>query len=129
MAEEFGDARVEELILLSEIERGAGIRFQSSNGPRRDLVAFLVDARLVNDLQAEHWDHDQAVSRGGNLGETAVERELHKSRIESLSKLLAGLEIHLTLTHRGRVRLSELKQALRAGREREAFGILWDQRH
>jgi hypothetical protein len=33
------------------------------------------------------------------------------------------------LTHLGRVRASELKQALRSGREREALGILWDERH
>jgi diguanylate cyclase (GGDEF)-like protein len=35
----------------------------------------------------------------------------------------------LRLTHFGRIRLSELKQALRTGRERESFGILWDVRH
>ena len=35
----------------------------------------------------------------------------------------------LFMTHRRRVRLSELVQALRSGREREPFGILWDGRH
>jgi GGDEF domain-containing protein len=35
----------------------------------------------------------------------------------------------LRLTHAGRVRISELKQALRTGRIREQYGILWDGRH
>jgi diguanylate cyclase (GGDEF)-like protein len=33
------------------------------------------------------------------------------------------------LTHEGRLRLSELRQGLRSGREREPFGVLWDTRH
>jgi diguanylate cyclase (GGDEF)-like protein len=63
------------------------------------------------------------------LGETPLERALHAARTDSLSKVLAGHEVKLVLTHRGRVRLSELKQALKARREREPFGILWDVRH
>jgi diguanylate cyclase (GGDEF)-like protein len=35
----------------------------------------------------------------------------------------------LRISHPGRVRISELKQVLRTGREREPFGILWDVRH
>jgi diguanylate cyclase (GGDEF)-like protein len=52
--------------------------------------------------------------------------------IASVATLIAlhrGEAVSLTLTHRGRVRLSELKQALRSGREREPLGILWDVRH
>jgi len=128
MADQFGDARLEELKLLSEIDRRRVIPSKPENRPRRDLVAFLIDSRFVNDLQIE-WDHKKLGGAGGLAGETTLERQLHAARIDSLSKLLGGKEIHLALTHRGRVRLSELKQALRAGREREPFGILWDVRH
>jgi diguanylate cyclase (GGDEF)-like protein len=131
MAEPFGDARIEELMLLSEIDREGPIVRRPETGPWRDLVAFLIDARFVNDLLLE-WDqhrHEIMTGQTAPAGQTYLEVQNHKLRMESLSKLLAGEEIHLKLTHRGRVRLSELKQALRTGREREPFGILWDVRH
>jgi diguanylate cyclase (GGDEF)-like protein len=128
MADRFGDARLEELKLLSEIERNPSIARRPEKGPWRDLIAFLIQARFVNDLQLD-WDHTRMHGAGGLAGETPLERELHAVHIDCLSKVLAGQEIQLALTHRGRVRLSELKQALRAGREREPFGILWDVRH
>src|ERR1700694_86700 len=123
MVEPFGDARIEELKLLSEIDREGVLVRTPELGPWRDLVAYLVDARFVNDLQPGAWLHSASVVTGGP-GDTALERKVHADRMDCLSKLLAGQQIHLRLSHKGRVRLSELKQALRAGREREPFGIL-----
>ena len=129
MGEPFGDARIEELKLLSEIHRKGVIAWRPEIGHWRDLAAYLVDSRFVNDLHPGAWDHGATVGTGGLPGETPLERKMHSDRIDLLSRLLAGQEIHLKLTHRGRVRLSELRQVLRSGREREPFGILWDVRH
>ncbi|KYF61552.1 hypothetical protein BE11_12795 [Sorangium cellulosum] len=42
---------------------------------------------------------------------------------------LAGRPITLTISHKGRVRLSELEQQLRTGRDRDETGLLWAKRH
>jgi len=51
MIDKFGDARLEELKLLSEIDRNGELLVSPSDGPVRDLVAFLVQERFVNDLR------------------------------------------------------------------------------
>jgi len=62
--------------------------------------------------------------------ESVLERAMTAARLRAIFDLYeqrppAGIR----LTHAGRVRLSELKHNLRAGREREPFGVLWDVRH
>jgi diguanylate cyclase (GGDEF)-like protein len=129
--EPFGDARIEELKLLSEIDREGSIVRKTEAGPLRDLIAYLIDAGFVNDLQV-NWqqsDHRLMVEQTQLPGQTRFDVQNYKVRLESLSKLLVGEAVRLTLSHRGRVRLSELKQALRTGRDREPFGILWDGCH
>jgi len=127
MNEQFGDARLEELKLLSEIDRHGELEITPIAGPQRELVAFLVQERLVNDLAPAPGTISL---RGLGLpGESQLERQLHATHIEILHRVLEGSTTKLRLSHRGRLRLSELKQALRAGREREPFGILWDVRH
>jgi hypothetical protein len=128
MNQQFGDARLEELTLLSEIDRTDSVTETPMKGPRRDMIAFLVAERFVNDLQIE-WRHNDSEGFLGLPHESPIERKLNDARLRSLSRVLAGEEVHLELTHSGRVRLSELKQALRSGRSREPHGILWDGRH
>jgi hypothetical protein len=53
----------------------------------------------------------------GILGESRLEYQIKKARIEAVRDLYEGGSISLHLTHLGRVRLSELKQALRTDRE------------
>jgi hypothetical protein len=127
-SQSFADARLEEIKLLSEIDRSGSWSLAPEKGPFRDLMAFLVDERLVNDLHLD-WPREEGPQSHGLPGETLLERRLHAERVEAMRKVLAGEVVHFTLTHRGRVRLSELKQAVRGNREREPFGILWDVRH
>jgi diguanylate cyclase (GGDEF)-like protein len=129
MAEGFGDARLEEVKLLSEIDRMAEVKLTPPPGPERDLVAYLVWGGFVNDLHSDGAAPDPRATGSGIPGESGMERELHMNRLVSLHAALSGREVTLRLTHRGRVRLSELKQALRSGKAREPFGILWDKRH
>jgi diguanylate cyclase (GGDEF)-like protein len=50
-------------------------------------------------------------------------------RWNSLNRLLGGQHLTLSISHKGRVRLSELRQALKTGRDRDPTRILLDQRH
>ena len=136
----FGDARVEELKLLSWTAQHGELSFASlPNGPWHDLLIFLISSELLT-----VFDLDRAkieFSSPGNAyrdmvvplgmpGDTPLVRAIALERVRAVNDVYemrspAGLR----LTHLGRVRVSELKQVLRAGREREPFGILWDVRH
>src|SRR5262249_34087362 len=75
------------------------------------------------------WRHVEGREYHGLPGESPLERAINDARIRLMSKVLGKHQVDLKLTHKGRVRLSELKQALPGGREREPVGILWDARH
>jgi diguanylate cyclase (GGDEF)-like protein len=128
MTEHFGDARLEELKLLSEIERRGELPVTPVKGPLRDLVAYLVKARYVNDLHVD-WAATQAKQFSGLPNESDMERALNGAHLESLSRALSGSQFVLKLTHQGRLRMAELRDALRSGHIREQYGILWDGRH
>jgi len=127
MNEQFDDARREELQLLSEIDRQGNVSLSHSRigdkpfgNEKREHVASWF---------RHDWHHRQNDTYFILPGESDLERTFNAARIRLLSRALGEQQVNLKLTHRGRVRLSELKQALRAGREREPFGILWDVRH
>ncbi len=124
----FGDARLEELKLLAELDRLGGLTESFTRGPRQDMVAFLIFERLVNGLNIP-WNPPSTRLTTGLPGESDLERRLQENWVSLLSEFLAGRSVHLELSHRGRVRLSELKQAMTTGKIREQFGILWDGRH
>jgi diguanylate cyclase (GGDEF)-like protein len=92
------------------------------------MIAFLIAERFVNDLCIS-WKHTRSQGYGALPGESDLEQQRQRTYVEALSRVLAGEEVRLEPNHKGRVRLSELKQALRTGRIREQYGILWDGRH
>lgn len=118
MPEHFGDARLEELKLLSELDHRGGLTVTPAEGPYRDMVVFLVNERFATAFNLPWRDTSWRLLEG----------HLHECWVKGLSDVLTGQSVHLELTHKGRVRLSELKHALRAGKIREPFGILWDRR-
>lgn len=125
----FGDARLEELKLLTELDRRGSVTLQPREGPERDMFFFLVYERYASAFRLT-WREPGAFPISGLPGESPVERHLHDCWVKSLSEVLEGQSpIQLELTHKGRVRLSELKQALAAGKMRDQSGILWDGRH
>jgi diguanylate cyclase (GGDEF)-like protein len=125
----FGDARLEELKLLAQLDRRTGITMQPKEGPERDMVFFLVYERFADAFKLT-WSEPGPFTISGLPGESPVERHLHDCWVKSLSEALEGRSsVHLELTHKGRVRLSELKQALTTGKIRDQSGILWDGRH
>lgn len=128
MSDRFGDARLEELQLLAEIERRGRLEVREEVGPRRDMLAHLAHAGFVNDLKI-HWYHNSNQTYLGLPGESDLERQLHQARMDTLSRVLGGETVQLEVTHRGRIRISELRQVLKSERVREQYGILWDGRH
>lgn len=127
MPDRFGDARLEELKFLAELDRG-GLTESLEPGRRRDMVFSLVVQGFVTG-PGFAWRDPGGRLTTGLPGESLLERQIQEWRIRALSDLLSQVSVHLEVTHLGRVRLSELKQALRADRTRERFGILWDGRH
>jgi diguanylate cyclase (GGDEF)-like protein len=138
--EPFGDARVEELKLLSWTAQHGELSFASvPTGAWHDLLLSLVSSELLT-VFAFEWAQTtfsrlpnqtpDLASSSGIVGESGLERAIVSARVRAVFDLYQMRPpAALRLTHWGRVRLSELKQALRAGREREPFGILWDVRH
>jgi hypothetical protein len=96
MKEQFGDARLEELKLLSEIDRRGELAVTTRPGPFRDLVAYLVHERPVNDL-----DPGPGTFRLGDIdglpGESELERRLHSSMVETQFRVLEGSTTKLRL--------------------------------
>jgi hypothetical protein len=136
----FGDARLEELKLLSwTVQHGELSLASVPTGPWHDLLVSLVSSEFLTVFSFE-WAKRTYSSEGnpdpdlagsaGIPGESPLERAIVSARVRAVYDLHEMRSpVGLRLTHLGRVRLSELKQALRAGREREPFGILWDVRH
>jgi diguanylate cyclase (GGDEF)-like protein len=139
--DEFGDARVEELRLLSWTDQHDELVFawMPKRRPWHDLVVSLVSNNLLSTFSFE-WakgaasdvhnpNPDLGASSGLPYG-SPLERAINSVKARTVYDLYEmRAPSGLRLTHEGRVRLSELKQALRTGREREPFGILWDARH
>jgi diguanylate cyclase (GGDEF)-like protein len=124
MTEEFGDARLRELAFLSKLDRDGGMFLSQPPGRMREMIASLIQSEFVNDV---------SVSTGqANLlqpGLWAFKGRIELDKLRSLNQVLAGQEVHIQIGHRGRVRLSELRQELQRNRIREGFGIIWDKRH
>jgi len=106
-------------------------------GAWHDLLVALVSSDLLSafsyesakEISQRQGTADMA-TRFGAPGDTPLVRETAHAKVRALCSLYESRPPDgLRLTHWGRVRLSELKQALRSGREREPFGILWDVRH
>jgi diguanylate cyclase (GGDEF)-like protein len=136
--EPFGDARVEELKLLSWNDRHGELFLMSiPSGPWHDLLVDVVSRELLTVFSYVRAKDAHAATHSIPMDfELGAPGDTPLTRAVALAKIKAICDLHenkppggLRLTHFGRVRLSELKQALRTGREREPFGILWDVRH
>lgn len=123
------DARIRELEFLSRVER-AGV------------VSTLNDGLLTNDLQKQmivhliHEGHLNGVDTFplGLLGWPSKSGAKTRDEVEewkwsAISSVLDGQQVALQLSHKGRVRISELRDELRAGKFRDPSGLMWSVRH
>jgi diguanylate cyclase (GGDEF)-like protein len=121
----WGDARLEELRFLAEIERVGYADFQEAqDSPKKQMVAsLLLDGLLFDGLEYLKSKRLSPAQQDDAL--VLIEAK----RTEMLISLVTGREQRFWITHKGRVRLSELRQQLRSGRDRDETGLLWAKRH
>jgi diguanylate cyclase (GGDEF)-like protein len=120
------DARLRELQFLSKLDLDGGIKVNEAydGSPERQMIISLVYNGYINDI-----DTDFRFSRDCPGG---LEQAVKDSRMEDIYHLRrpSGVTaVNLYISHKGRVRLSELKQQLKTGRDRDESGLLWDKRH
>lgn len=123
----WGDARLEELQFLSKVDReGRGDFGGYEDSPKKQMVTSLLLDGYLND-GFERLKHQIREFHFGDLN--LVPGMLEMNRIETFVKLLKGEPQTFWISHKGRVRVSELRQQLRTGRDRDETGLLWAKRH
>lgn len=130
------DARLHELALLAEVERRQALEVlvrREDPPQRRALIAWLIHEGYVNDISHLPW-----IYSGGKVEREVANAPAHMNSLAkrfeyerwgALDRLLGGQPITLRISHKGCVRLAELRHALKAGRDREKFGIMWAGHH
>jgi diguanylate cyclase (GGDEF)-like protein len=129
------DARFQELEYLAQFERTRWVDelFPGSGSFERDkkrqMIASLILRGMLNgpDVQAKHYTPGKHSSAYANLGES-MEQYIRTEQAQLIHALMNGERVNLEMGHLGRLRLFELQDQLRATRQREAFGILFDAR-
>ena len=115
------DARLRELQLLARLGREDVVHLTVGvEDPDRLMILHLIRERYVNDLAA-------LTHTSGEIPD--LEDALRDRRRRDLDLLLRVEPVALRINHKGRLRLSELQQALQTGRDREPFGIMLSKRH
>lgn len=120
------DARLRELQFLSRLDLEGSIQVKEGydGSPERQMIISLLYQGYINDIDTEFRYSKDCI--GG------LERAVKDSCLEDIYHLRrpsSSSVVNLYIGHRGRVRLSELKQQLKSGRDRDETGLLWDKRH
>ncbi len=120
------DARLRELQFLSNLEIEGSIKIEGAydGSPERQMIISLLYNGYINDIDTEFRYSKECL--GG------LEQAVKDSRLEDIFHLRrpSGVTaVNLYIGHKGRIRLSELKQQLKSGRDRDETGLLWDKRH
>ena len=110
---------------IVQVPRGSeAVHFGMASGPLREMLAEFIEQGFVNG-NASAMDNVDTGSPG-------LARRTHnlasEARINDLNDLRLGHAVTLRIGHKGRVRLWQLRDELRADRGREQFGILLDRR-
>lgn len=119
------------MALLTRLERESVVSVRAedlhSDPTLKSLVVYLLYEGYSNGL--ETFSVHPGVPSVHHSGRTTTELQVDLQRWGEVSGALRDQETRLRISHKGRVRRAELEQALRSGRDREPFGILWDARH
>jgi diguanylate cyclase (GGDEF)-like protein len=120
------DARLRELSFLAKLARESQplLVTVAADDPDRLMYFHLLREGYVNDLAAFSGVSGRAVENGEGL-----DRRLNRRLHQDYDLLMSGQPIAFRISHKGLVRVSELRQALQTGRDREPFGILFGKRH
>lgn len=122
------DARLAELALLSDLDSHNQIRLLFVDGlpPEkyygltqiafRQMLMYLVTEGLING--------DAKLVFHGTNGRTA-DQGRDQFIIQDIHSINQKWELDAMINHRGRLRLQQLRDELRAARTKEQFGVLW----
>jgi diguanylate cyclase (GGDEF)-like protein len=124
-----GDARLRELEFLSRLERGSvRANIVDDDGAllrdpvTREMIAHLLHEGYLNGL-------DTVPFRLKSDLWTESRDKVEVQRWNDVGAVLSKEEVILHLNHKGRVRISELRDALTMGKYRDPSGLLWSKRH
>src|SRR5215510_2946294 len=127
MTDEFKDARVAELMLLARLERTNSEPFRydhtTMHPARKQMVLTMIEQGLLNDESTFSSPYRSDFDRNLQTSRTLEENDLQIRRRyqfwELLNQAYGDQRLDLRIGHKGRVRLSELRQALKTGRDRD----------
>ena len=127
------DARFQELQFLAQFEQKRWVKVHYprdgetfERAKQKQMVLSLILREMLNgpDVLTKGGDGLRA-----DLLAERMERQIRIERVHLIDSLVRGEVVELEMGHLGRLRLFELHDQLRATRQREAFGILFDARH
>jgi diguanylate cyclase (GGDEF)-like protein len=104
----------------------------SDKTPERSMVISLLHDGYLNGIESVSWDREDAPAGAwnGQIGRNTLLDKFEQTRCNELARLLSGRRnVEVQISHKGRVRLSELQQQLKTGRDRDDTGLLWAKRH
>ena len=116
------DARLQELEFLAELEKHGGRREQPGISERktRYMLAHLFMEGFINGIGS--YPHKSSPF----LSPEKIHRQYRDS---DLSKWLEGQTIPIELSHKGHLRLAELREVLQTNRERDPEGLVISKRY
>ena len=88
------------------------------------MMFHLLREGYINDLASLEGLTDRAVQHGVGL-----DGRLRERLAQDYDLLLSGQELGFRISHKGRVRLAELEQALKTGRDRDPTDTVISKRH
>ena len=132
------DARFQEMQFLARLEQSRTITVNYPRGAlrvveqsrERQMVLSLILRGMLNGPDSRTTLYSVKYPRPLHepLAATLENQESYE-RAHLIESLLNGSEVPLEMGHMGRLRLYELQDQLKATRQREMFGILFDGRH
>lgn len=118
------DARLREMQFLAQLDLEGPRAYQEpyTGTPEQQMILSLLHDGYLN----EGLDELRAIDKANRH----ILLERHQwVRGQHIGALIAGEKLRLEISHKGRVRLSELEQQLRTGRDRDETGLLLAKRH
>jgi diguanylate cyclase (GGDEF)-like protein len=126
------DARLAELQFLARFKATPALSVcHPQSSPERDLIVSLINRGMLNSLETQLWTYlsPSYLFERARDPENRLAQQAEREHWDTINRVLGGQETLLRIGHLGRVRLSELEQSLKSGRERDKFNILLDGRH
>ena len=88
------------------------------------MIIELIDNGMLNGLSTRETPYGDHVDN-----RSAIHNISDFESVDGIARVMGGQPVSLRISHKGRVRLAELEQALRTGRDRDPTGTVFSLRH